>query len=55
MGHSEVNSTNTVTAGLAIGASAAMFTAPPVGLGLGIASAATAGVAQVGDLNGRLD
>jgi len=48
-----VNSTNTVTAGLAIGASAAMFTAPPVGLGLGIASAATAGVAQVGD--GRAD
>lgn len=44
-----VNSTNTVTAGLAMGASAAMFTAPPVGLGLGIASAATSGVAWVGD------
>jgi hypothetical protein len=44
-----VNSTNTAGAGLAVASAAALFINPLVGLGLGVASAATNGVATAGD------
>eukprot|EP00401_Gymnodinium_catenatum_P006386 CAMPEP_0117540516 /NCGR_PEP_ID=MMETSP0784-20121206/43541_1 /TAXON_ID=39447 /ORGANISM="" /LENGTH=542 /DNA_ID=CAMNT_0005337177 /DNA_START=62 /DNA_END=1686 /DNA_ORIENTATION=- len=44
-----VTAANTATAGLGIASALLLFTAPPVGLGLGIASAATGSLASVGD------
>lgn len=44
-----VNSTNTAGAGLAVASAAALFVNPLVGIGLGVASAATSGVATAGD------
>lgn len=45
-----VNSANTVSAGMGIAAAVLLFTVPPVGVGLGIGSAITGGVAWAGDL-----
>jgi len=44
-----VNSTNTVGAGLAVASAVSFFVAPPVGIGLGLASAAAGGAATAGD------
>ena len=44
-----VNSTNTLSAGLAVAGAAALFVAPPVGIGLGIGSAVSGGAASAGD------
>eukprot|EP00928_Gymnodinium_smaydae_P071231 TRINITY_DN54874_c0_g1_i1.p1 TRINITY_DN54874_c0_g1~~TRINITY_DN54874_c0_g1_i1.p1 ORF type:complete len:697 (-),score=98.55 TRINITY_DN54874_c0_g1_i1:164-2254(-) len=44
-----VNSTQTAGAGLAVASAAALFVNPVVGMGLGVASAATSGAATAGD------
>lgn len=44
-----VNSTNTLSAGLGVAAAVTLFIVPPVGIGLGIGSAAVGGSAQAGD------
>lgn len=46
-----VNSANTATAGLAVGSAAAMFVAPPLGIGLGLAAAATGGMTTAADVS----
>jgi hypothetical protein len=46
-----VNSANTATAGLAVGSAAALFVLPPVGVALGLASAATGGATTIADLS----
>ena len=38
-------------AGLAVGSAAALFVAPPVGIGLGLAAAATGGMTTAADLS----
>jgi len=45
-----VNGVNTLSAGLGIASAVAIFLAPPVGIGLGIASAATSGTATVAEI-----
>jgi len=44
-----VNSTNTLSAGLSIASAVSMFLVPPVGIALGIGSAAVGGAATAGD------
>jgi hypothetical protein len=45
-----VNSANTATAGLALGSAVTMFVVPPVGIGLGIAAAASGGMTTAADV-----
>jgi len=46
-----VNSANTATAGLAVGSAVTMFLAPPVGVGLGLAAAASGGMISAVDVS----
>jgi len=45
-----VNGTNTVSAGLAVASAVSLFVAPPIGIGLGLGSAAAGGLASAGDV-----